>query len=217
MIKADLHIHTAYSPDSVTSLQQVIAHCRKNEINCVAVTDHNSILGALKLREMAPLTVIVGEEIMTRSGEIIGYFLDEEIPARLPAEEVVRRIKAQGGLVCIPHPFDRLRRSAIRRETLEALLPYIDIIEVFNSRVLLSQDNISARVFAAANELLGSAGSDAHIASEIGGAYVEMPDFNDAEEFRLALAQGVLLCRKASPWVHMWGMWARLVKRVRRQ
>ena len=217
MIKADLHIHTAYSPDSITSLQQVIARCRKNEINCVAVTDHNSILGALKLREMAPLTVIVGEEIMTRSGEIIGYFLDEEIPARLPAEEVVRRIKAQGGLVCIPHPFDRLRRSAIRRETLEALLPYIDIIEVFNSRVLLSQDNISARVFAAANELLGSAGSDAHIASEIGGAYVEMPDFNDAEEFRLALAQGMFLCRKASLWVHMWGMRARLVKRVRRQ
>jgi len=217
LIKADLHIHTAYSPDSATSLQQVIACCRKNGINCVAVTDHNSILGALKLREMAPFTVIVGEEIMTRSGEIIGYFLDEEIPAFLPAEETARRIKDQGGLVCIPHPFDTLRRSTLRRKTLEALLPYIDIIEVFNARVVLSRHNLSARVFALANELLGSAGSDAHISSEIGGTYVEMPDFNDAEEFRLALAQGALLCRKASLWVHMWGMWARLVKGVKGQ
>jgi len=217
LIKADLHIHTAYSPDSITSLQQVIARCRKAEINCVAVTDHNTILGALKLKEMAEFTVIVGEEIKTRSGDIIGYFIDEEIPARLSAEETVHRIKDQGGLVCIPHPFDRLRRSAIRRETLETLLPYIDIIEVFNSRVLLSKDNLSARIFAATNELLGSAGSDAHVASEIGGAYVEMPEFNDAKEFCLALTQSVLLCRKASPLIHMWGMWARLVKRVRQQ
>jgi len=215
LIKADLHIHTAYSPDSITSLQQVIARCREAEINCVAVTDHNTILGALKLKEMAEFTVIVGEEIKTRSGEIIGYFLSEEIPARLSAEETVHRIKDQGGLVCIPHPFDRMRRSAIRREMLQTLLPYIDIIEVFNSRVLLSKDNLSARIFAATNELLGSAGSDAHVASEIGGAYVEMPEFNDANEFCLALAQSVLLCRKASPWIHMWGMWARLVKRVK--
>ena len=172
MIKADLHIHTAYSPDSITSLQQVIARCREAEINCVAVTDHNTILGALKLKEMAEFTVIVGEEIKTRSGEIIGYFLSEEIPARLSAEETVHRIKDQGGLVCIPHPFDRLRRSAIRCETLQTLLPYIDIIEVFNSRVLLSKDNLSARIFAATNELLGSAGSDAHVASEIGGVVV---------------------------------------------
>jgi len=217
LIKADLHIHTAYSPDSITSLQQVIARCREAEINCVAVTDHNTILGALKLREMAEFTVIVGEEIMTRSGEIVGYFLNEEIPAHFPAEETIRRIKDQGGLVCIPHPFDRLRRSTLRRKTLETLLPHIDIIEVFNSRVLLSQDNLSARRFASANELLSSAGSDAHIASEIGGAYVEMPEFNDAEEFRLALAQSVLLCRKASPWVHMAGIWIRLVKRVKGQ
>jgi len=217
LIKADLHIHTAYSPDSITSLQQVIARCRKNELNCVAVTDHNTILGALKLREMAQFTVIVGEEINTRSGEIIGYFLNEEIPARLSAEETVHRIKDQGGLVCIPHPFDTLRRSTLRRKTLGTLLPYIDIIEVFNSRVLLPRHNLSARFFALAHELIGSAGSDAHIASEIGGGYVEMPDFNDAEEFRLALAQGMFLCRKASLWVHTGGMWARLVKRIRRQ
>lgn len=214
MIKVDLHVHTAYSPDSITSLQQAVARCKKNGIDCVAVTDHNSILGALKLREMAPFTVIVGEEITTRSGEIIGYFLNEEIPAHLPTEEAVRRIKDQGGLVCIPHPFDRLRRSTLRRKALEALVPYIDIIETFNSRVLLSRHNLSARLFALANGLLCSAGSDAHTVSEIGDAYVQMPEFNDTEEFRLALAQGTLFCGKASLWVHIWGMRARLVKRV---
>lgn len=216
MLKVDLHVHTSYSPDSTTSLQEVVARCKQAEINCVAVTDHNTILGALKLRELAPFTVIVGEEINTRSGEIIGYFLTEEIPAKLPAEETVRRIKAQGGLVCIPHPFDRFRVSALRRQTLEALIPEIDIIEVFNSRVLLSRDNLSARLFAQEHGLLASAGSDAHISSEIGGAYVVMPEFNDKEEFRLALAEGKLCCHKASFWVHARSTWARMKMRVRR-
>ncbi|MBA7618195.1 hypothetical protein ES703_25516 [subsurface metagenome] len=215
MLKADLHIHTSYSPDSNTSLQQVIARCKQAEIDCVAVTDHNTILGALKLRELAPFTVIVGEEINTRSGEIIGYFLTAEIPAKLPAEETVRRIKAQGGLVCIPHPFVRLRTSVLHRKTLEALVPEIDIIEVFNSRVLLSRHNLSARLFAQEHGLLASAGSDAHIPSEIGGAYVVMPEFNDPEEFRLALAKGVLCCRKASLWVHAQSTWARVGRRLK--
>lgn len=215
MLKADFHIHTAYSSDGATSLEHVFARCRKMGLNCVAVTDHNTILGALKLRELAPFTVIVGEEIDTLSGEIIGYFLTEEIPAKLSAEETARRIKDQGGLVCIPHPFDRLRRSALRYQTLVKLLPNIDIIEVFNSRVLLTRHNISARLFAQDHGLLASAGSDAHIASEIGDTYVVMPEFNDREEFRLALAQGVFVCHKASPLVHVWSTLTRLRKRLK--
>ena len=215
MLKADLHIHTAYSPDCAISLQRVIARCKQTEINCVAVTDHNTILGALKLRELAPFTVIIGEEIDTRSGEIIGYFLTEEIPAKLSAEETVHRIKDQGGLVCIPHPFDRLRRSTLRRQTLMRLLPDIDIIEVFNSRVLLTRHNLRARLFAQDHGLLASAGSDAHTASEIGNSCVVMPEFKDKDEFRLALAQGVPVCHKASPWVHVWSTWARLGKFLR--
>jgi len=213
LLKADLHIHTSYSPDCATSLQQVIARCKQTEISCVAVTDHNTILGALKLRELAPFTVIVGEEINTRSGEIIGYFLTEEIPAKLPAEETVRRIKEQGGLVCIPHPFDRLRLSALRRQTLMELLPDIDIIEVFNSRVLLNRHNLSAWLFAQDHQLLASVGSDAHTAFEIGDTYVVMPEFNGREEILLALARGGLVRHKASLWVHAWSTWARLRRR----
>ncbi len=217
MIKADLHIHTAYSPDATTSLDQVVSRCLKLGINCIAVTDHNTILGALRVREMAPFPVIVGEEINTCSGEIIGYFLTEEIPPRLPAEETVRRIKEQGGLVCIPHPFDRLRFSALRRQTLEMILPQVDIIEVFNSRVLLPRHNLRALHFAQENGLLLSAGSDAHVPSEIGRAYVAMPEFNDKEEFCQALAQGVVIGKSASPWVHLWSTLVRLNKALRRR
>ncbi|MFQ5988104.1 MAG: PHP-associated domain-containing protein [Dehalococcoidia bacterium] len=215
MLKADLHTHTVYSPDCATSLENVIARCLEIGINCVAVTDHNTIAGALEVKRMAPFTVIVGEEIQTLSGEVIGYFLSEEIPSRLTAEKTARLIKQQGGLVCIPHPFDRLRPSTLRRQHLETLLPYIDIVEVFNSRVPLSRHSASALLFAQNHGLLASAGSDAHTAAEIGSAYVEMPEFNDREEFCLALAEGKVVGKRASPWVHARSMWVSLSNHVR--
>jgi len=135
LIRADLHVHTIYSGDCNTSLEQTIARCLDVGINCIAITDHNTIAGAVEMKRIAPFPVIVGNEIETSTGEIIGYFLAEEIPKGLPAAETARMIKEQGGLVCIPHPFDRLRRSTIHRQTLEELLPFIDIIEVLNSRL----------------------------------------------------------------------------------
>ena len=210
MIRADLHIHTIYSEDSNTPLERIIDRCLEAGINCIAITDHNTIAGALEMKRIAPFTVIVGDEIQTSTGEVIGYFLQEEIPKGLPAEQTARMIKEQGGLVCIPHPFDRLRMSTLHRQTLETLLPYIDIIEVFNSRVLLLRHNIMAERFTNAHGLLASAGSDAHTLGEIGNAYVEMPEFNDKEHFLTALAQGRIRGRKASLSVHLWSSWARL-------
>lgn len=215
MLKADLHIHTAYSLDCATSLENIIARCLEIGINCVAVTDHNTIAGAREVKMMAPFTVIVGEEIQTLSGEVIGYFLSEEIPGRLPAEETARLIKEQGGLVCIPHPFDRLRLSTMRRQRLETLLPYIDIVEVFNSRVALSRHSAKALLFAQNHGLFASAGSDAHTVAEIGNAYVEIPEFNDREEFCLALAKGKVVGKRASPWVHARSTWASLTNHMR--
>lgn len=216
MLRADLHIHSSYSADSSATLEDIVAHCLRKGINCVALTDHNTIAGALKMKQIAPFTVIVGEEILTTSGEIIGFFLTEEIPARLPAEEAVARIKSQGGLVCIPHPFDHFRPSAMHRHALEALLPDIDIIEVFNSRTLLYSDLAKAQQLAQTNGLLASAGSDAHIPSEIGNAYVEMPEFSNQDEFRLALAQGKIFGRRANPWRYMVATIARLAKRLKK-
>lgn len=194
------------------SLETIISRCLEVEINCIAVTDHNTIAGALKMRQISPFKVIVGEEIGTISGEIIGLFLTEEIPRGLAADETVARIKAQGGLVCIPHPFDRLFRGKLERDVLEALLPDIDIMEVFNARTIFSGDSTKSRLFAQAHGLLQSAGSDSHTPGEIGGAWVEMSEFNDPGEFRLALAQGKIIGRRASPLVHLATSLAKLKK-----
>lgn len=203
MLKADLHIHTSYSPDSSVSPERLISRCLEIGINCVAITDHNTIAGALAVLKIAPFKVIVGEEIRTTKGEIIGFFLKEEIPRGLSPEETIRRIKGQGGLVCIPHPCDRLRPSALKSEKLYELLPQIDIIEVFNARTALRRDLEKARALAQKNGLLAGAGSDSHTPGEIGGACVEMPDFETPQEFKAALAQGRVLGRQSSPWIRV--------------
>lgn len=203
-MKADLHIHTASSPDCNMSPEEIIEHCHRVGIDCIAITDHNHIGGALEVQQKAPFPVIVGEEIRTRRGEVIGLFLTEEIPPGLSPEETVARIKEQGGLVCIPHPFDRIRRrSTLRRPYLERLLPHIDILEAFNSRTTLVRDSTRARLFAQEHSLLLSAGSDAHAPYEIGGAYMVMPEFDGVEGFRLSLEQGEVVGRRASLWVHV--------------
>ena len=201
MLKADLHVHSQYSPDSTTSLDSIINHCLMNKINCIALTDHNTIAGAIKLKTIAPFFVIVGEEIMTDSGEIMGLFLSEEIPPNLSAEETISKIKMQGGLVCIPHPFDTyFRPSAIKRDVLHSILKSVDIIEVLNSHTVIGPEPSKLRRWANNQGLLVSAGSDAHIANEIGNAYIEMPEFTSIDEFVKSLSQGIIKGRKSSPW-----------------
>jgi predicted metal-dependent phosphoesterase TrpH len=203
-------MHTCYSGDSRTTLEEAIARCQRVGINCLAVTDHNRIAGALEMQRIAPFKVIVSEEIHTSSGEVIGYFMQEEIPKGLPVDETVRRIKEQGGVVGVPHPFDNLRQSALQHDSLEQILPRIDIIETFNARVMLRRHNKMAADFAREHGLAASAGSDAHTAGEIGGAYVEMPEFDGPQGFLAALAQGKIVGRISPPWVHIWSSWSRL-------
>ncbi|MBI4294896.1 MAG: PHP domain-containing protein [Chloroflexi bacterium] len=210
MIKADLHVHTAFSGDSANTISGVIARCLDRGINCVAITDHNTIAGALKVQQQAPFTVIVGEEVRTTEGEVIGLFLKEEVPLGLTPQATVDRIKAQGGLVCIPHPFDRVRHSPLKNSALMAILPGVDIIEAFNARTLFRRDIDTSLDFARAHGLLYSAGSDAHTPGEIGNACVEMPDFNGPEEFRQALAQGRIAGRQAGLLVHLASRWNKI-------
>jgi len=212
LIRADLHVHTCYSGDSRTTPQQAVARCEVVGINCLAVTDHNRIGGALELAKIAPFKVLVSEEIHTRNGEVIGFFMQEEIPKGLPVDETVRRIKEQGGLVGVPHPFDNLRQSALQRCSLEQMLPQIDIIETFNARVMLGRHNRMAADLAREHGLPASAGSDAHTVNEIGNAYVEMPEFDTPQEFIDALSQGRIVGRISPPWVHVWSSWSRLRK-----
>ncbi|MCL2706568.1 MAG: PHP domain-containing protein [Dehalococcoidia bacterium] len=184
MIKVDLHIHTHYSGDSDTSLEQLTERCQKLGLGAIAVTDHGTAEGALKLsRQNTPFKLIVGEEIESSEGEIIGLFLKKSIPCRLSPEETIRRIREQGGLVCIPHPFDRYRSSAMQSATLERIADQVDIIEVFNARTIQLQNLKLPNEFAGRHHLLAGAGSDAHSLAEIGRAYIVIPDFNSRDEF----------------------------------
>ncbi len=214
IIKADLHLHTCYSMDCAMSLEQIIDRSLKIGINCLAVTDHNTIEGALRLKELAPFPIIVGEEILTTGGEVIGLFLTTEIPSRLSPDETVGRIKSQGGLVCIPHPYDTLRLSASRDSMFESLMPEIDIIEVFNARSLFPSATNKAWQLAQKYGKPMSAGSDAHSPQEIGNAYVEMPLFGDKETFITSLEQGRIGGSRSSLIVHFHSTWARLKKQL---
>ena len=216
MLKADLHIHTKYSADSNTSLEQIISRCQQIGINCIAIADHGTIEGALKMQSIAPFVIIVAEEILTPRGEIMGMFLKEGIPSGLSVEETISRIKAQDALVSIPHPFDMFRHSALDSEIIEQLADQIDVIEVFNSRSFLHRSSAKAQLFAQKYGIPGSAGSDAHTAHEIGNAYVEMPEFNGKDDFLNALAQGRIVGRWTNPLVHLNSAWTRLKSSLNR-
>lgn len=181
-MKIDLHCHTEASFDCVTPLSRTLARLRSRGMAVQAITDHNTIWGAQQLRALAEVqgdpqgpTIIVGEEISTTEGEIIGLFLDTCIPKGLSPEETVERIKAQGGLVLVPHGFDPLKRHRLRPEALARIAGAVDIIESFNARVSQPRWNAAAAAWADEHGILQSAGSDAHTLADLGAAWVETP------------------------------------------
>ncbi|MFC1915734.1 PHP domain-containing protein [Chloroflexota bacterium] len=212
MFKADLHIHTEYSMDCTTSLDKIIKRCLELEINCVAIADHGTIEGALEMQRLAHFTVIVAEEVLTPQGEIMGMFLKENIPSGISVEETIAQIRAQGGLVCIPHAFDIFRPSVLGEKVIEEIAEQIDVMEVFNARSPLLRSSAKAKAFAEKYGIAQSAGSDAHTFSEIGNAYVEMPDFNGKEDFLAALAKGKIFGHRTNPLTHFNSAWAKLKK-----
>jgi predicted metal-dependent phosphoesterase TrpH len=215
MLKADLHVHSKYSLDSNNSLEGIIQRCQQRGVNCIAVCDHGTAEGGLKMQAMAPFKVIVAEEVLTPEGEIMGMFLKETIPSGSSPEETIAQIRQQGGLVCIPHPFDRFRPSAMKGDTLERIAGQVDIIEVFNARTLPYQNMSKPRNFARQHNLVTGAGSDAHTLAEIGNAYVELPDFDGRDDFLEALAQGTIGGRRTNPFTHFFSLGNRIKKKLR--
>jgi predicted metal-dependent phosphoesterase TrpH len=167
------------------------------------VTDHNTIDGALEAQELDPELVIVGEEIMTTRGEILASFVREEVPAGLTPEETIRRLKEQGAFISVSHPFDRLRSGAWQQADLLEILPFVDAIEVYNSRCLFPQYNRRARQFAEKHNLAGTVGSDAHTLFEVGRSVLLLEPFEGPEALRGVIRRGVPQVRWSPPWVRL--------------
>lgn len=196
-LRLDLHNHTAFSTDGLLSPRELLVEAAARGISCIAITDHGSIGGALKacrLAEADPFLprVIPGMELSTRSGEVIGLYLGEEIPARLPIDEAIKRIRGQGGLVYLPHPFDWPRRGAIDPRERERIAAQSDIIEVVNGRSLGPW--CSRRAYRMARQLGKpcGAGSDAHRAAEVGFAYVTVDALPTRDTLLSLLAHGTV-------------------------
>jgi len=183
-------MHTDHSMDCATPVEVLLRAARDQGLGAIAVTDHNEISGALEAQRMAPkygVKVIVGEEVKTKAqGEVIGLFLTEKIPRGMTLQETVAEIKRQGGIVYVPHPFDRMH-SVPDYEHLLAIIADVDAIEVYNPRVAIGSFNEEAQRFAAKYRIVAGAGSDSHVAPGLGSVRVRMPDFDGPEEFLEAL------------------------------
>jgi hypothetical protein len=201
LIEVDLHMHTDHSHDCATPVEVLLATAREQGLGAIAVTDHNEISGALEARSQADgasVKVIVGEEVKTAGqGEVIGLFIEEKIPRGMSLEQTVAEIKRQGGLVYVPHPFDRMH-SVPDYEHLLRILDDVDAIEVFNPRVAIGAFNEEASRFAAKYRIPAGAGSDSHVAQGLGSVRLRMRDFDGPQEFMQSLREADILTRPSS-------------------
>jgi glycosyltransferase involved in cell wall biosynthesis len=199
LIDVDLHMHTDHSHDCATPVEVLLATAKARGLGAIAVTDHNEISGALEAHAKASgIKVIVGEEVKTADqGEVIGLFLEELIPRGLTLEATIAEIKRQGGIVYVPHPFDRMHAVPDYAHLL-AVLDDVDAIEVFNPRVAIQEFNEEAARFAAKYRIPAGAGSDAHVAQGLGSVRIRMPDFDGPAEFLEALRAADIVRTPAS-------------------
>jgi glycosyltransferase involved in cell wall biosynthesis len=200
-IDVDLHMHTDHSHDCATPVEVLLATARDQGLGAIAVTDHNEVSGALEAAKKAAdygVKVIVGEEVKTaHQGEVIGLFLHEKIPRGLSLAETVAEIRRQGGVVYVPHPFDRMH-SVPDYEHLLDVVADVDAIEVYNPRVAIGSFNEEAARFAAKYRIPAGAGSDAHVAQGLGSVRVRMPDFDGPVEFLEALRAAEIITKPSS-------------------
>ncbi|MBV9424794.1 MAG: CehA/McbA family metallohydrolase [Solirubrobacterales bacterium] len=199
LIDVDLHMHTDHSYDCATPVEVLLAQARAQGLGAIAITDHNEVSGAHEANTKANgVMVIVGEEVKTADqGEVIGLFIEEKIPRGMTLQETIAEIKRQGGLVYVPHPFDRLH-SVPDYEHLLDVLDAVDAIEVFNPRVAINEFNDEAARFAAKYRIPAGAGSDAHVPQGLGSVRIRMREFSGPEEFLESLRDADIVRNPAS-------------------
>ncbi len=212
----EFHCHTNASKDSLTTPAYLIHAARRKGLGRVVVTDHNSIAGARAAQAQDPELIIVGEEIMTTKGEILAAYVTEEIPAGLTPMDTIRRLKEQGAFISVSHPFDAWRKGGWKEADLLEIIPFVDAIEIFNSRCMDPRFNQRAKAFAEKHNLAGTVGSDAHGTIELGKAVMILEPFTGPDGMRKVI-RGAKFKTKLSPWwVHFISRYASLKKKSRR-
>lgn len=216
----DLHCHSSSSFDSLSKPADLVRNAKRFGLTHLAITDHERIEGAQRARDLGSdeVSVIVGEEVRTTGGDLLGLFLEQAVPPGMSPVETAAAIHEQGGLVGLPHPFDRFRSSGgamAAADALEGLAAAIDFVEVHNARAV-GRANERAALFAKEHGLPGVASSDAHSLMEVGVAYSVLPrDFSSAAELRALLAEADLVMGRGSYFVRAWTPIAKLVQRLR--
>jgi predicted metal-dependent phosphoesterase TrpH len=217
----DLHCHTRASFDSLSSPTSVVRAAASRGLTHLAITDHETIAGALEARDVARqqapgLTVLVGEEVRSREGDLIAMFIERAVPRGLSAAETIAAIREQGGLVGVPHPFDRYRGSLLRALEGSPFDATVDWIEVHNARVMVGDGNAQAAAYALDHDLPGVAVSDAHSVLEVGVAYTALDgDPSTASGLLAALPSAELIGGRASYYVRLVTPMAKVVQRLR--
>lgn len=180
-LRIDLHLHSRFSPDSSTSLERLVARSRELGLDRIALTDHHTAAGALELKRREPELTIVGEEVKSSEGDIIGLFITATVPSGGTPEEVCQQIRAMGGLTYACHPFDR-RRASFQPERLVELAPWLDIIETHNAWADPAANQTAAEYCRELNKVAAT-GSDAHGPGELGSSWMEIEPYTDVTDF----------------------------------
>jgi len=214
-LSVEFHAHTHASKDSLTAPHDLIAAARRKEIDRLIITDHNTIAGALTAQALAPELVIVGEEIMTTRGEILAAYVTEEVPPHLSPTETIRSLKDQGAFISVSHPFDRLRSGAWMENDLLEILPFVDAIEIYNSRCMFPRFNVAAKRFAEKHNIPGTVGSDAHAAFEVGRSLLLLEQFEGPDEMREVIRRGIPNVKWSPPWFHLTSRYASILKKMK--
>jgi len=213
-IRAEFHIHTCHSHDSLVKITDLLDTCAKKGINRIAITDHNVITGAFEAATLDPEHVIIGEEIETTAGEILGYYMTALVPGGMSPMKTIEALKNQGALISVAHPFDDNRLAFWRSDTFAEVLQHVDALEVFNARCINPIFNQKALDCAEEHGLLKTVGSDAHSLYELGQANLLLSEFDNADTLRIALQTGEFDGRLSGSWVHLISRYSNVVKKL---
>lgn len=218
--KVEFHVHTCYSKDSILTFPFILLMCKLKKINCIAITDHNEITGAILYKEKLKkygVEVIVGEEIFSKDGEIIGLYLKEKIPENLSASETVALIKKQNGIVYIPHPYDEKRKKTVLTlDALKEIVDEVDLMESYNGRNIKKYYQQKQKHIVRENNLVGVVGSDAHTFYELGRNYCLLKSTNK-DEIVKSINDGLFFTKSCIKYAHFNTKIAKVIQLVKRR